>query len=102
MRPIILLLVLLAGCGSSTRIGIISNPGSATVEGVVSFVRVTVMSDANGTSITVTAVTLISRGTPMNFTFCGDHSDAFQLNTTVKTVFNSNITCSTLLSVSGY
>ena len=101
MRSLIFFLVLLTGCGSPTRIGFISDPGGATVDGVVSFVHVTIMSDANGTSVTVTAVTLTSSGMPMNFAFCGDHSSEFQLNTTINAVFISGPTCSTLISVSG-
>ena len=100
MRNLIFLVVLLAGCGGSTRIGFISNPGSASVDGVVSFVHLTVMSDANGTSVTVTAVTLTSNGTPMNFAFCGDQSNQFPLNTAVNAVFSGGSTCSTLISVS--
>lgn len=102
MRSLIFFLVLFTGCGTSTRIAFISDTGGATVEGVVSFVHVTIMSDANGTSVTVTAVTLTSSGMPMNFAFCGDHSREFQVNTTVNAVFRSGPTCSTLISVSGH
>jgi hypothetical protein len=69
------------------------------VDGVVSFVHFTVIDDVNGTSVTVTAVTLVSTGIPMNFAFCGDHSGEFPMNAMVKTTFNPGATCSTLVSV---
>ena len=99
MRPLLFLLVLLAGCGSSSRVGFINNPGTASVDGVVSFVHLTVVNDANGTAVTVTAVTLTSSGMPMNFAFCGDHGGEFPMNTSITAFFNSGPTCSTLVSV---
>ena len=99
MRFLLVLLVLLAGCGSSTRIGIISSPGTASIGGTVSLVHVTVMSDANGTSVTVTAVTLVSAGVPLNAAFCGDHSGDFPLQSNVTATFTPGATCSTLVSV---
>ncbi len=99
MRPLLIFLLFLAGCGSSTRIGFIANPGTASIDGIVSFVHVTAMSDAKGTSVTVTAVTLVSSGAPLNFAFCGDHTGDFPLQDKVTATFNPGVTCSTLVSV---
>lgn len=99
MRLLIFFLVLLSGCGGYTRIGFVSDFGSATVNGTVSIVHLTVIGGNGGTSITITAVTLIGNGTASDVNFCGDHRDQFPMNTTVTATFTPGTTCGTIISV---
>jgi len=101
MRSVLLMLLLMCGCGGTTRVGFISNPGSASVNGTVSIVRVSVVGGENGTSVTVTAVTLIGGGSASNIIFCGDHRDQFPINQPVTATYMPGTACSTLVSVKG-
>src|SRR3954467_15637590 len=93
------LTLLFAGCGGQTSFGFISRPGNSFASGTVSFVRLTVISDANGTSVTVTAVTLIASGQQSNFNFCGDQRGQFPMSQFVSATFVTATTCSNLISV---
>lgn len=97
----LLMLLFLSGCGGTVRVGFISNPGSASVNGTVSIVRVSVVGGENGTSVTVTAVTLIGGGTASDIVFCGDHRDQFPINHLVTASYMPGTTCSTVISVKG-
>lgn len=99
MRYIWVMLLVLSGCGSTTRVGFVSNLGGASVNGLVSIVHISVTSGESGTSIIVTAVTLVNGGTASNVIFCGDQRDQFPINQTVTATFNPGTTCGTLVSV---
>lgn len=101
MRFLLVILLILAGCGGTTRVAFISNPGSASVNGTVSIVRLSIVGGDNGTSVTVTAVTLIGGGTASDFLFCGDHRDQFPISQVVTASYTPGTTCSTLVSVKG-
>lgn len=94
----VLFSLLLSGCGTVTFDGTLNGSIVAT-SGTVSIVRLTFVSDDNGNSVGVTAVTLISAGTAHNLTFCGAQTDQFPINTFVTTRFTPGASCSTLLSV---
>jgi hypothetical protein len=95
----VILSLLLSGCGGSTTIGFISNPGAATATGVVSIVHLSIIGGPGGTSVTVTAVTLIDAGNASDFNFCGDHVNQFPMNQSVTATFTPGSNCGTIVSV---
>jgi hypothetical protein len=95
----LLLSLSLFGCGGSTSIGFVSNFGASTATGVVSIVHLSVVSDPSGTSVTVTAVTLLDLGTASNFNFCGNHVSQFPMNQSVTATFMPGSNCATIVSV---
>jgi hypothetical protein len=99
MRLLLLFLVFLTGCGGYTRIGLVSNPGSASINGVVSVVHVVIVSDGHGGFVTVTAVTLIGSGAASNLMICGDQRDQFPMDQTITATFDPGNLCATLVTV---
>ena len=100
MRPLLLVsLLVLAGCGSSVFVSGVLNSGTANAIGTVSFVHVSVIGNADGTKVTVTAVTLVNSGLSSTFDFCDDNSTQFPMNTSVTAVFTPGTPCSKLVSV---
>ncbi len=99
MRFLVLLLLFLTGCGGTTRVGFLFNPGVASVDGVVSAVRISVIGNADGTKVTITAVTLVNAGLLNTLSLCGDQSAQFPMNSSVTATFNPGTSCSTLVSV---
>ncbi len=97
--PLLVGSLLLSGCGAVIVNGTI-NGDTVTASGLVSIVRLTVVSNGSGTSVTVTVVTLIQSGTAQDLTFCGSQVNMFPMNTQVTATFTQNSTCSTLISVS--
>ncbi|HXZ80446.1 MAG TPA: hypothetical protein VEG30_10990 [Terriglobales bacterium] len=97
MRGILtaILLLTLTGCGFVGVSGFF-NPGAAS--GVVSIVHFTAVGDG-GIFVNVTAVTLINSGSAQDFTFCGNQTNLFPMNTFVDVRFNPGQTCSTVTSV---
>ena len=93
------LLLVLAGCGSTTSVGFLFNPGGATINGVVSAVHVSIIGNADGTKVTVTAVTLVNVGLVSTMNLCGDQSTEFPMNMSVTAVVDPGQTCATLISV---
>lgn len=102
MRHLLSLLVLscmlLSGCGA-VWVGGVFNVHPFVVCGTVSIVHLTVASDGNGGSVTVTVVTLLQTGTAQTLTFCGSQVSQFPMDTLVTAKFTQGTTCSTLISV---
>jgi hypothetical protein len=96
---LILLSLLLTGCGTVVVRGALNSDNSIVASGMVSIVRLTFASDGNGGSITVTVVTLLQSGTAQTLTFCGSQVTQFPMDTFVTAKFTAGSTCSTLVSV---
>ena len=101
MKRLVLLLVLssllLSGCGAIVVRGALDN--TLVASGTVSIVHLTFASDGNGTSITVTVVTLLQTGGAQTLTFCGSQVNQFPMDAFVTTKFTNGTTCSNLLTV---
>jgi len=96
---VIVLCLLLTGCGSFF-VGFVSNPSlPTTVTGTVIHVQVGTAKDVNGLSISVTTVTLNNGTISNSFTFCGDQFSQFPVNSAVRVTFVSGFSCSTLNEV---
>jgi hypothetical protein len=96
---LIVLALLLAGCGQ-VFVGFVSNPGNAKrVRGTVSMVQLGFIDDGHGTSVMFTAVTFVDAGTSVTINFCGDQKNGFPLNRTVQADFATGALCSTLIAV---
>ncbi len=95
---VVLFSLLLAGCGTVVVRGALNGDNTVIAAGVVSIVRLTFASDGNGSSITVTVVTLLQSGAAQTFTFCGSQADQFPMDTFVTTRFTAGPTCATLVS----
>jgi hypothetical protein len=97
---LVLLSLVLAGCSGTVFVGGAINNGPIVVaSGVVSIVRLTFASNGNGTSVTVTVVTLLQTSAAQTLTFCGSQVGQFPMNTFVTTQFTAGTTCSTLVTV---
>ncbi len=90
--------LLLSGCGAFVVRGAI-NPQPVVASGVVSVVHLTFVSDGNGSSVTVTAVTLLQPGSAQDLTFCGSQVTQFPMDTLVTAKFTPGPACSSLISV---
>lgn len=92
--------LLLTGCGQ-VFVGFVSNPQmpSSSVSGIVIVVHLESTNDANGGSITFTAVTFSNGGLSNTVNFCGDQRSRFPLNQAVKAEFNAGTVCSNLVVV---
>ena len=99
LPAVIFLVVLLAGCNGVTTFNAFSNPGVSNASGVVSIVRFTVVSGANGTFVNVTIVTLVQNGFSNDNTFCGDVRNRFPMNAFVHVNFNPGQPCNTVVQV---
>ena len=55
--------------------------------------------DSNGTLINVTIVTLLVPPTTSTFTFCGNQTSQFTMNSAVQVSFNPGQSCSDLVAV---
>jgi hypothetical protein len=94
---LILLSLVLTSCGDVFfRGAILTTPQS--VSGTVSLVQLTAVFD-HGSSITVTAVTLLGPNGANSINFCGDQRSQFPMNQFVKANFNPGNPCSTLVLV---
>lgn len=96
----LLVLLLLTGCGQ-VFIGFVSNPqvSPSSVSGLVIVVHLESSNDANGNSVTFTAVTFSNSGFSSNVNFCGDQRNQFPLNQSVRAEFNPGTVCSNLVVV---
>lgn len=92
--------LLLTSCGQ-VFVGFVSNPQipSSSVSGIVIVVHLENTNDANGGSITFTAVTFSNGGLSNTVNFCGDQRSQFPLNQSVKAEFNQGTVCSNLIVV---
>ncbi len=98
-RALVVLLVVLIGCGGVT-FQANSSPGNAvTVSGLVTFVQFTAILDGSGTLVSVTVVTLQQTGVPQTFTFCGSQSSMFPLNQNMRVSFVPAATCGNIVAV---
>ena len=96
---LIVLLVVLAGCGQINA-SFVSNPGFPTsVTGIIIAVQVQTSTGPNGAVNTFTAVTVQSVNTTNNLNFCGDQHSFFPLNQQVRIDFNTGVSCATVISV---
>jgi hypothetical protein len=94
----LLCVALVTGCG--VFVGFVSNPGAATtVNGTVTVVHLIVMDSGKGTSVNVTAVTLVDAGKQADLSICGDHVGLFPLNQFVRVNLTTGTPCSTLMAV---
>lgn len=94
----LLFLVLLAcSCGNVFVRG--SWGDAQTINGTVSLVQLTIVTDAHGTQVQVTAVTFLTTAGASNVSFCGDQRSRFPLNQVAKASFDPGQPCSTLLNV---
>jgi uncharacterized protein YceK len=99
LLPLIVLLLVLAGCGQISA-SFVSNPGFPTsVTGTIIAVHVQSTSGPNGVLNTVTVVAIQSVSTTNNFNFCGNQQSLFPLNQQVRVDFNSGVSCATLIAV---
>jgi len=103
MRLLLVLLIvlslLLAGCGQ-VFVGFVSNPGGTThVSGTVSTVQLGFLNDGHGTLINFTAVTFVNAGTATTINFCGDQQNGFPIDRSAQADFTTGIFCSTLIVV---
>jgi hypothetical protein len=100
LLPVLLLaLSQLLACGQ-VFFGTVSKPdGAMSVTGTVSIVQLTVIDDNGGTSVTVTAVTLINAGNATTFNFCGDQRIQFPVHQFVRAHFTPGSTCSNVILV---
>lgn len=87
----LLFLSQLLACDSSFRVAGAIQPSNVTVTtGTVSVVRLTVISNSNGTFFNVTAVTLLVPMGSNSLMFCGDQRSNFPMNTVVQVSFTAS------------
>lgn len=99
---LVLLCMVLAGCSGTVFISAFSDPGAAGTNfatGTVSIVHLTFVSDGNGSSITVTVVTLLHNRGAQDLTFCGSQVNQFPMDTFITVNYTPGSTCSTLIAV---
>ena len=89
----------LLACGSFHVAGAILSSNVTTTSGTVSVVRLTVVSNANGTFVNVTAVTLLVPMGSDSLMLCGDHASSFTMNSNVQVSFTQGQDCSNLVMV---
>lgn len=94
-----LALAMIAACAGCGDFRVAFRADLAQISGTVSVVHLTVVDNGDGTSITITAVTLLSGGTSTTQNFCGNVVPQFPANTWVTVQFTPGATCGTLVSV---
>jgi hypothetical protein len=100
--PMLLLIVLLSvltGCGTFRVAGAINFSNTSVSTGTVSFVHFTAIFGDRGTLINVTVVTLVAPPVTNTFTFCGNQSSQFTMNSAVQVSFTPGQSCSNLVAV---
>ena len=98
LSPVLLLSLLLfsTGCGNVFVRGAIET--GSTIQGSVSIVQLG--NTLNGMeTVQVTFVTLLRNGASSTIGFCGDQTDLFPLDQTVRVNFNPGQPCSTVIVV---
>jgi len=93
--------LLLVGCGSISVSGALNPSNLSVAAGTVSFIHFTAIFDSTGTLINVTVVTLAVPPVTNMFTFCGNQTSQFTMNSSVQVSFSPATTqaCSNLISV---
>jgi hypothetical protein len=94
-----LLLSQLLACGSFRVAGAIQQSNATVTTGTVSVVRLTVISNSNGTFVNVTAVTLLVPMGSSSLMLCGDQRSNFVMNSNVQVSFTAGANCSNLVRV---
>ena len=94
---LILLTLLISACGN-VFVSASWNGGRQSVDGVVSIVQFTVITDGN-TSTQITVVTLANTFGNTTESFCGDQRTRFPLNDSVHATFMAGQPCSSLFNV---
>lgn len=95
---VLLLCVLLVGCGVYF-VGFVSNPGgNSTITGTVSVITVQFLQIVSSNTI-ITSVTFVSQGNSVTMNFCGDQHSLFNVSQLVTANFISGLNCSTLTTV---
>lgn len=98
--PLLMLPLLLSGCGGAYFVGVVSNPGNPVhVSGTISGVQVGFYDDRHGTVVTFTAVGFVNAGALTTINFCGDQQNLFPMDQFAHADFNTGIYCSTLIAV---
>jgi hypothetical protein len=98
LASLLLLSFSLVNCGQVFVSGSTSFSDQQNLTGTVSLVELT-LSERDGVTIMITAVTLINAGMPTTINFCGDQRMQFPLNQSVRTNFRPGSSCSTVLTV---
>ena len=96
---LVAVLLLLTGCGTFRVAGAINFSNTSVSTGTVSFVHFTAIFDSSGTLINVTVVTLAEPPVTNTFTFCGNQSSQFTMNSAVQVSFTPGQSCSNLVAV---
>lgn len=97
---IVLLVLLLSGCGSTVFVGGFTLlEGVQSSSGLVSIVHLTIGAGPDGTFVEFTAVTLVNAGAAQTLSFCGNHVSQFPANTFVTATYQPAQPCSTLSTV---
>ena len=91
-------ITLCVGCGN-VFFSASSQPGFSTTSGLVSIVQLSSVIGANGTTVEVTFVTFVQKGTSSTIGFCGDQGSRFPMNQTVRTDFIPGQSCSSIVVV---
>lgn len=84
------------GCGA---VNVTFTSKFSQASGYVSVVHLTVVDNGDGTSTTITAVTLLSSGAATTHNFCGNVVSQFPVNSWVTARFTPGTACGTLISV---
>ena len=96
LLPVLSLFLLSTGCGGVFVRSAIET--SSTIQGSVSIVQLG--NTLNGMeTVQVTFVTLLRNGASSTIGFCGDQTDLFPLDQTVRVNFNPGQTCATVMVV---
>ena len=93
------LLLLLTGCGTVVVSGAFVPTNTSVSAGTDSFIHFTAIFDNSGAMINVTFVTLLAPPATNTFTFCGNQSSQFTMNSTVQVSFSPGQSCSNLVAV---
>ena len=96
------LCTLLVSCGGNVSVSGYFDSGAAGTSiagGTVSIVHLTFAHDSQGSSVTVTTVTLLQNWSAQELTFCGSHASEFPINAAVTVNYTTGNTCSNLISV---
>jgi hypothetical protein len=91
--------LLLIGCGTIRVSGALNSTNVSVVNGTVSFVQFTAIIGNNGSLVNVTVVTLFVPPGNNTFTFCGNQTSQFAMNSSVQVSFTPSQPCSGLVAV---
>ena len=93
---VVLSSLILSGCGAVYISGFTDFD---VASGTVSIVRVTIIDNGHGGSVSVTIVTLLQLGSTRDWTFCGLQASRFPVNSFVTVAYTPGNACATVMSV---